>query len=154
MFAARNVIVILAFACLTLGVGVAWAASEDLIGEGEGTRLLSRSIERERSEERRAARERRRERREPAWMDAADGKVIAGVKRATLESIASCESGGNPESVSSDGTYRGKYQFSKDTWKSVGGEGDPADAHELEQDYRAALLYERSGPAQWPLCGS
>src|SRR6478752_4461524 len=34
-----------------------------------------------------------------------------GVSMATLESIASCESGGNPAAVSSDGTYRGKYQF-------------------------------------------
>jgi hypothetical protein len=151
---ARNLIAVVAFVCLTLGVGVTWAASEELIGEGEGSRLLSRSIEREESEARREARERRRERREPAWMDAVDSKKIAGVDRAALESIASCESGGNPESVSSDGTYRGKYQFSKDTWKSVGGKGDPADAHELEQDYRAALLYARSGPSQWPVCGS
>lgn len=143
------------FVCLTLGVGVAWAASEDLIGEGEGSRFIDESaIARKKLAELREARERRRERREPAWADAVDGKKIAGVARRTLESIASCESGGNPESVSSDGTYRGKYQFSRGTWKSVGGKGDPADAHELEQDYRAALLYARSGPGHWPVCGS
>ena len=71
-----------------------------------------------------------------------------------LEAIAACESGGNPSAVSSSGTYRGKYQFSYATWAAVGGSGDPAAASEAEQDYRAALLYERSGPGQWPVCGA
>ena len=61
----------------------------------------------------------------------------------TLESIAACESGGDPEAVSSEGTYRGKYQFDQGTWESVGGSGDPAAAPEAEQDYRAALLLLR-----------
>lgn len=77
----------------------------------------------------------------------------AGVSMATLEAIASCESGGNPTAVSSDGSYRGKYQFSFETWAAVGGSGDPAAASEAEQDYRAALLYVQSGPGQWPVCG-
>jgi hypothetical protein len=72
---------------------------------------------------------------------------------ATLESIASCESGGDPTVVSSDGSYRGKYQFSIETWASVGGSGDPAAAPEDEQDYRAALLYSQSGSSPWPICG-
>jgi hypothetical protein len=76
-----------------------------------------------------------------------------GVSMATLESIASCESGGNPAAVSSDGSYRGKYQFSYGTWASVGGSGDPAAAPEQEQDYRAALLYAGSGSSPWPVCG-
>lgn len=76
-----------------------------------------------------------------------------GVSMATLESIASCESGGNPAAVSSDGSYRGKYQFSYGTWESVGGSGDPAAAPEQEQDYRAALLYSSSGSSPWPICG-
>lgn len=76
------------------------------------------------------------------------------VSRATLESIADCESGGDPKVVSSNGLYHGKYQFSPDTWESVGGKGLPSEAPETEQDYRAALLYERSGPGQWPVCGS
>jgi len=75
------------------------------------------------------------------------------VTRATLESIASCESGGDPRIVSSNGLYHGKYQFSPDTWESVGGKGLPSEAPEREQDFRAALLYERSGPGQWPVCG-
>ena len=76
-----------------------------------------------------------------------------GVSMATLESIASCESGGNPAAVSSDGSYRGKYQFDYGTWESMGGSGDPAAAPESEQDYRAALLYASSGSSPWPVCG-
>ena len=70
-----------------------------------------------------------------------------------LEAIASCESGGDPTAVSSTGEYRGKYQFSTATWQAVGGTGDPAAAPEAEQDLRATMLYEQSGPGQWPVCG-
>jgi Transglycosylase-like domain len=76
-----------------------------------------------------------------------------GISIETLDSIAACESGGDPRVVSSDGTYRGKYQFDQGTWESVGGHGDPAAAPEVEQDYRAALLYSRSGSSPWPVCG-
>jgi Transglycosylase-like domain len=76
-----------------------------------------------------------------------------GVSISTLEAIASCESGGDPTAVSSDGSYRGKYQFSFETWAAVGGAGDPAAAPEAEQDYRAALLYAQSGSSPWPVCG-
>jgi soluble lytic murein transglycosylase-like protein len=76
-----------------------------------------------------------------------------GVSLATLDAIASCESGGDPAAVSSDGTYRGKYQFDYGTWESMGGTGDPAAASESEQDYRAALLYAASGSSPWPVCG-
>ena len=71
-----------------------------------------------------------------------------------LQSIAACESGGNPQAVSSNGMYRGKYQFSMSTWAAVGGSGDPAAAPEAEQDRRAAILYSQSGAGQWPVCGS
>ena len=76
-----------------------------------------------------------------------------GVSQETLDAIAACESGGDPTAVSSDGSYRGKYQFDYGTWESVGGSGDPAAASESEQDYRAALLYSQSGPSPWPVCG-
>lgn len=84
---------------------------------------------------------------------AESASTVAGVPRDTLEAIAACESGGDPTSVSSDGTYRGKYQFDEGTWASVGGSGDPAAAPESEQDYRAALLYQRAGTSPWPICG-
>jgi hypothetical protein len=76
-----------------------------------------------------------------------------GVSQETLDAIAACESGGVPTAVSSDGAYRGKYQFDFGTWESVGGAGDPAAASESEQDYRAALLYAQSGSSPWPVCG-
>jgi hypothetical protein len=70
-----------------------------------------------------------------------------------LAAIAQCESGGNPRAVSASGMYRGKYQFSFQTWRTVGGTGDPAKASETEQDRRAAMLYRRDGSGQWPVCG-
>jgi soluble lytic murein transglycosylase-like protein len=76
-----------------------------------------------------------------------------GVSQATLDAIGACESGGDPTAVSSDGSYRGKYQFDQGTWESVGGSGDPAAAPEAEQDYRAALLYSQAGSSPWPVCG-
>jgi hypothetical protein len=82
-----------------------------------------------------------------------DANFPGGVSKATLDAIGQCESGGDPSAVSADGTYRGKYQFDLGTWASVGGHGDPASAPESEQDRRAALLYERTGPSAWPNCG-
>jgi soluble lytic murein transglycosylase-like protein len=76
-----------------------------------------------------------------------------GVSQATLEAIASCESGGDPGAISAGGDYRGKYQFDPGTWASVGGSGDPAAAPEAEQDMRAAILYSRAGSSPWPVCG-
>jgi hypothetical protein len=70
-----------------------------------------------------------------------------------LAKIAQCESGGNPAAVSSDGHYRGKYQFTRATWRSLGGTGDPAKADEATQDAMAAKLYAQRGPAPWPVCG-
>ncbi len=104
-------------------------------------RIFSRRI---RSERRAAALQRRQE---------LYAGLPAGVSIETLEAIASCESGGDPTAVSADGSYRGKYQFSVETWASVGGDGDPAAASEAEQDYRAALLYAGSGSSPWPVCG-
>lgn len=80
-------------------------------------------------------------------------QLPGGVSIETLTAIAACESGGDPEAVSADGTYRGKYQFDQGTWESVGGSGDPAAAPEAEQDYRAALLYSKAGSSPWPICG-
>jgi Transglycosylase-like domain len=70
-----------------------------------------------------------------------------------LEAIAQCESGGDPTAIGGGGLYRGKYQFSYETWASVGGSGDPAAAPEAEQDARAAALLARDGAGHWPVCG-
>jgi hypothetical protein len=70
----------------------------------------------------------------------------------SLRLIAECESGGDPRAISPDGTYRGKYQFSRGTWRGLGGQGDPAKASEAEQDRLALKLYRQSGNAPWPNC--
>lgn len=67
--------------------------------------------------------------------------------------LAMCESGGNPRAVSASGRYRGLYQFDLETWRSVGGHGDPAQASRAEQTYRAQLLYRERGRSPWPVCG-
>ena len=107
-------------------------------------RVIDVVTERIRAERRAALREQRRE---------LFASLPGGVSIETLEAIASCESGGDPTAVSSDGSFRGKYQFHPSTWEAVGGSGDPAAAPEAEQDYRAALLYAQSGSSPWPICG-
>jgi Transglycosylase-like domain/Putative peptidoglycan binding domain len=70
-----------------------------------------------------------------------------------LRLIAECESGGDPHAVSDDGRYRGKYQFTRATWRRLGGEGDPAEASERLQDRLALKLYRREGVEPWGACG-
>jgi hypothetical protein len=72
---------------------------------------------------------------------------------ATLSRIAMCESSGNPAAVNPTGEYRGKYQFSMETWREFGGSGDPAAAPEAEQDRIAAALLAARGTSPWPVCG-
>jgi len=78
--------------------------------------------------------------------------AAASAADALLERIASCESGGDPTAVSADGQYHGKYQFSLQTWKQMGGDGDPAQASEAEQDRIAAKLLRQAGTTPWPNC--
>lgn len=69
-----------------------------------------------------------------------------------LAAIRACESTNNPRAISPGGAYRGWYQFSFSTWRTVGGSGDPADAHPYEQTFRAAKLLRTGGPGHWPNC--
>jgi len=87
---------------------------------------------------------------EPAPAAAGAPATADGLNWAAL---AKCESGGRANAVSSSGTYRGMYQFSRQTWAGVGGSGDPAAASVEEQTKRAQMLYARSGAGQWG-CGS
>jgi hypothetical protein len=80
--------------------------------------------------------------------------TIGGPPSAILARIARCESGGNPTAVSADGRYRGKYQFTRATWRALGGSGDPARAPEAEQDRLAARLLAREGTSPWPTCAA
>ncbi|MGH2715524.1 MAG: transglycosylase family protein [Thermoleophilaceae bacterium] len=86
-------------------------------------------------------------------MTAVAPATSAGAASPQLEAIAACESGGDPATIGGGGLYRGKYQFSYETWQSVGGSGDPAAAPEAEQDARAAALLARDGAGHWPVCG-
>ncbi|HMJ33542.1 MAG TPA: transglycosylase family protein [Baekduia sp.] len=84
---------------------------------------------------------------------ATSGSGASGDASSTLAKIAQCESGGDPTAVSADGHYRGKYQFTRSTWKQMGGSGDPAAAPEAEQDRLAAALLAAQGTSPWPVCG-
>lgn len=79
--------------------------------------------------------------------------VSSRAARLNWPALARCESGGNPRAVSPNGRYRGLYQFSRPTWRSVGGAGDPARASSREQTTRAQMLYDRAGHRPWPVCG-
>lgn len=114
-------------------------------------RAIRVGVHRIRVERRREAQ--RKARHEQREQQEAFASLPGGVSLETLDAIGDCESGGDPTAVSSDGTYRGKYQFDYGTWESVGGTGDPAAASEAEQDYRAALLYAEAGSSPWPICG-
>ena len=70
-----------------------------------------------------------------------------------LAAIRDCESGGDYAAVSPSGQYRGAYQFDLQTWQSVGGSGDPAQASPGEQDARAGQLRSQRGSNPWPSCG-
>jgi hypothetical protein len=95
----------------------------------------------------------KREAREEREEEERFAQLPGGVSTGTLEAIAACESGGDPGAVSPDGTYMGLFQFDQGTWESVGGTGLPTEASAAEQEYRAALLYSRSGSSPWPVCG-
>jgi hypothetical protein len=133
-----------------VGIGDAKALTGPLLDPVERySRLIAASTARAEHRQKVHARKRREAHEEQEEF----AQLPGGVTMARLESIAACESGGDPEAVSPEGTYRGKYQFDQGTWESVGGQGDPAQAPEAEQDYRAALLYSESGSSPWPICG-
>lgn len=80
-------------------------------------------------------------------------QALRGGGGGDLAAIRACESGGDYGAVSSNGRYRGAYQFDRQTWQSVGGSGDPAAASPAEQDERAAQLRSQRGSNPWPNCG-
>ena len=86
----------------------------------------------------------------PAKRPASTSTGSAGA--GTLARIARCESGADPTAVSASGRYRGKYQFSRATWRDLGGSGDPAAATEAVQDAMAAKLLAARGTSPWPNC--
>lgn len=53
-----------------------------------------------------------------------------------------------------DGSHYGAYQFDTQTWASVGGSGNPADASPAEQDARAQTLQSQRGWQPWTTAGA
>jgi len=128
------------------GVPAAFAAGpENDIAKGRPTLVAPTQLDKHWKRTRRELREKRKAARKRAAQPSVPPQ---------LQQIAQCESHGDPHAIGGGGTYRGKYQFDTGTWASVGGHGDPAAAPEAEQDKRAAILYSRTGPSQWPVCGA
>ncbi len=82
------------------------------------------------------------------------GEPSSAAQSQNWPALAECESGGDPNIVSSNGMYHGLYQFSAQTWQSMGGSGVASNASSDEQTYRAMSLWDAAGPGQWPVCGS
>jgi hypothetical protein len=90
----------------------------------------------------------------------AQDKFAGAISDAGLARLRACESGGRYNAVSANGTYRGAYQFSRQTWNSVAGSHypslrnvDPAAAAPFDQDRMARALWATGGRGQWPVCG-
>ena len=65
--------------------------------------------------------------------------------------LAQCESGGNPRTNTGNGFY-GMYQFTLETWQSLGGTGYPHEADAATQTEMAKKLQAKAGWGQWPGC--
>jgi hypothetical protein len=137
----------------TSGIGDAVAVEGPLLDPvGRFSRLIAVTT-RQAEHRRKVQARKRREAREARKEEERFAELPGGVSLETLEAIAACESGGDPEAVSPDGSYMGLFQFDQGTWESVGGTGSPAEASAAEQEYRAALLYSEAGSSPWPVCG-
>ena len=136
-----------------IGIGDAKALDGPLLDPVERFSALIVTTTQRAEHRHKAKAERKREAKEAREEEEQFAQLPGGVSMETMEAIAACESGGNPEAVSPEGAYMGLYQFDQGTWESVGGSGSPTEAPAEEQTYRAALLYSESGSSPWPICG-
>ena len=65
--------------------------------------------------------------------------------------LRQCESGGNYQDNTGNGFY-GAYQFTQQTWDSLGLSGIPSQASPSVQDDAAKRLQARDGWGPWPAC--
>ncbi len=65
--------------------------------------------------------------------------------------LRQCESGGNYQDNTGNGFY-GAYQFTEQTWQSLGLSGLPSQASPAVQDDAAKRLQARDGWGPWPAC--
>lgn len=71
----------------------------------------------------------------------------------TFNSLAQCESSGDWSDDTGNGFYGG-LQFTLESWETVGGTGNPADASQNEQIARADMLEQLQGWTAWPECAA
>jgi hypothetical protein len=71
----------------------------------------------------------------------------------TWNSIAECESSGDWSDDTGNGFYGG-LQFTLESWETVGGSGNPAQASKDEQIMRAQMLEQLQGWVAWPDCAA
>lgn len=81
------------------------------------------------------------------------GIALADDGGTNWSAIAACESGGNPRATDASGQHIGMYQFTRSTWRSNGGRGDPRDASPAEQTRVAENVKHSQGMGAWPVCG-
>ena len=88
------------------------------------------------------------------------GKDRAVASDAALTRLRRCESGDNYRAVSASGSFRGAYQFNRQTWNGVASRHfpwlvgmDPAAAAPFFQDAMARALIRERGRQPWPHCG-
>ena len=79
------------------------------------------------------------------------GTTGGGVGDDVWAKLAQCESGGKPETNTGNGFY-GMYQFTLETWQSLGGTGYPHEADAATQTAMAKKLQAQAGWGQWPGC--
>jgi len=68
------------------------------------------------------------------------------------DAVAKCESGNN-WSINTGNGYYGGLQFSMQTWRGHGGQGNPAAASREEQIRIAERVLQTQGYKAWPTCG-
>ncbi len=89
---------------------------------------------------------------ERADLATSDGRFGA-IPESDWAELRHCESTDNYAAVDPTRSFYGAYQFTVETWGTVGGVGNPADATPEEQDARARILYAERGRQPWPVCG-
>ena len=83
-------------------------------------------------------------------MSTAEIKAMLGGPGSRWYKIAKCESTFNPRAINkANRAHFGLFQFKLATWRSVGGKGNPIDAHPREQFKRAKILQAKAGWGQW-----
>lgn len=80
-------------------------------------------------------------------------EAMSADRVATFNSIAQCEASGDWSDDTGNGFYGG-LQFTLESWETVGGSGNPAQASQDEQIMRADMLEQLQGWVAWPECAA